>query len=98
MAQGRHAGPGRGQHLLAADARALPAQRPQFIYEIPVRAFTMLHAQVPPERRGTVAALAEPVVIAHLKRLGVDTVELMPLAAWIDERHLPALGLANAWG
>ena len=33
-----------------------------------------------------------------LKRLGVDTVELMPLAAWIDERHLPPLGLANAWG
>ena len=31
-------------------------------------------------------------------RLGVDTVELMPIAAWIDERHLPALGLANAWG
>ena len=82
----------------AADAQALPPHRPQFIYEIAVRAFTMLHRQVPPERRGTVAALAEPVVIAHLKRLGVDTVELMPLAAWIDERHLPALGLSNGWG
>ncbi|MBM3520739.1 MAG: glycogen debranching enzyme GlgX, partial [Alphaproteobacteria bacterium] len=39
-----------------------------------------------------------PAVIAHLARLTVDTVELMPLAAWIDERHLPALGLQNAWG
>jgi glycogen operon protein len=28
----------------------------------------------------------------------VDTIELMPLMAWIDERHLHALGLANAWG
>jgi glycogen debranching enzyme len=81
-----------------ADAQPLPPHRPQFIYEIPVRGFTMLHPDVPPDRRGTVAALAEPAVIAHLKRLGVDTVELMPLAAWIDERHLPALGLANAWG
>ena len=26
------------------------------------------------------------------------TVELMPLAAWIDERHLPPVGLHNAWG
>jgi glycogen debranching enzyme GlgX len=83
---------------VAADAQALPPHRPQFIYEVPVRAFTMLHPDVPPEKRGTVAALAEPVIIEHLKRIGVDTVELMPLAAWIDERHLPALGLANAWG
>ncbi len=82
----------------AADASPLPPARPRFIYEIPVRAFTRLHPAVPPEQRGTVAALAEPAVIAHLQRLGVDTVELMPLAAWIDERHLPALGLANAWG
>lgn len=83
---------------VAADAQALPPQRPQFIYEVPVKGFTMRHPDVPPEKRGTVAALGEPVVIAHLKRLGVDTVELMPLAAWIDERHLPALGLANGWG
>jgi 1,4-alpha-glucan branching enzyme len=25
-------------------------------------------------------------------------VELLPIAAWIDERHLPPLGLSNAWG
>ena len=81
-----------------ADAQPLAPQRPGFIYEVPVRAFTKLHPQIPPEKRGTVAALAEPAIIQHLTRLGVDTVELMPLTAWIDERHLPALGLANAWG
>jgi glycogen debranching enzyme len=82
----------------AADAEPLPPARPQFIYEIPVKAFTRLHPGVPAAKRGTVSALAEPAVIAHLKRLGADTIELMPLAAWIDERHLPALGLANGWG
>lgn len=81
-----------------ADAAPLAPHRPQFIFEIPVKAFTKLHPDVPPERRGTVAALAEPAVIQHLKRIGADTVELMPLAAWIDERHLPALGLSNGWG
>jgi glycogen operon protein len=69
-----------------------------FIYEVNVRAFTMLHPDVPEAQRGTIAALAHPAVIAHLVRIGVDAVELMPVTAWIDERHLPPLGLANAWG
>ena len=76
----------------------LPPQRPGLIYEIAVKAFTHRHPDVPPAQRGTVAALADPAVIAHLKRIGADTIELMPLMAWIDERHLPPLGLHNAWG
>ena len=85
---------------------ALPAVRkakPRFapgglIYELNVRAFTMLHPAVPQQQRGTVAALAHPAIIAHLRKLRVSAVELMPITAWIDERHLPPLGLANAWG
>jgi len=69
-----------------------------FIYEIAVRSFTMLHPEVPKAMRGTIGALAHPAVLAHLKRLGVDAVELMPVTAWIDERHLPPLGLSNSWG
>src|SRR6185503_14766053 len=69
-----------------------------FIYEVNVRGFTMRHPDVPPALRGTVAALAHPTIIAHLQKLGVDAVELMPIPAWIDERHLPPLGLRNAWG
>jgi len=68
------------------------------IYEVNVRGFTMRHPDVPPARRGTVAALAHPAILAHLLRLGVAAVELMPVTAWIDERHLPPLGLRNAWG
>jgi glycogen operon protein len=69
-----------------------------FIYEVAVKAFTQRHPDVPAEQRGTVSALAHPAVIKHLKRLGVDAIELMPIVAWIDERHLPPLGLTNAWG
>ncbi len=39
-----------------------------------------------------------PVAIDHLKRLGVTTVELLPAAAWVDERHLQKFGLTNYWG
>lgn len=68
------------------------------IYELNVRGFTMLHPDVPDAQRGTIAALAHPVIIKHLKHLHVTAVELMPIVAWIDERHLPPLGLTNAWG
>ncbi|MCW1381388.1 glycogen debranching protein GlgX [Novosphingobium sp. KCTC 2891] len=68
------------------------------VYEVNVRGLTMLHPDVPEGQRGTVAALAHPAVIAHLKKLHVSAVELMPIVAWIDERHLPPLHLANAWG
>ncbi len=71
---------------------------PRWIYEVPVKAFTQLFPDLPKEKCGTMAALAEPAVIAHLKRIGAETIELMPVAAWIDERHLSALGLHNAWG
>ena len=68
------------------------------IYELNVRGFTMLHPDVPEAQRGTIAALAHPAIIAHLKKLNVAAIELMPIVAWIDERHLPPLGLTNSWG
>ncbi|MBV1706132.1 MAG: glycogen debranching protein GlgX [Hyphomicrobiales bacterium] len=68
------------------------------IYEASVAALTARHPGVPQALRGTFAALATPAIIGHLTALGVTTLELMPVAAWIDERHLPALGLQNHWG
>jgi glycogen debranching enzyme len=81
-----------------ANVKPLSPRRPQFIYEVPVKAFTKLHPDVPLEQRGTVAALAHSSVVAHFKRIGCDAVELMPITAWSDERHLARAGLRNAWG
>ena len=69
-----------------------------FIYELSVRAFTMRHPDIEEKIRGTIGALAHPAAIRHLKKIGVSAVELMPVTAWIDERHLPPLGLSNSWG
>ncbi len=77
---------------------ATPEATPAFIYELAVKSFTMRHPAVPEPLRGTLAALTEPAILAHLQCLGVSHVELMPVAAWMDERHLPPLGLSNAWG
>lgn len=79
-------------------ASLLPYKAPQFIYEVSVKAFTKLRAEIPETVRGTVAALAHPASIEHFLKLGVDTLELMPLMAWADERHLARQGLSNAWG
>ena len=68
------------------------------LYELHVRGFTRTHPAVPEPIRGTCAGLAHPAAIAHLVRLGVTTVELMPLAATIDERHLWQRSLTNYWG
>ncbi len=71
---------------------------PRFIYEMQVKSFTKQHPNIPEDQRGTVSALSHPSIISHLKKIGVDTIELMPITAWIDERHLKPLGLSNAWG
>ena len=68
------------------------------IYELNVRGFTQKHPAIPPRLRGTIRALAHPAIVAHFKKLGVNAIELMPIVAWIDERHLPPLNLHNAWG
>jgi isoamylase len=68
------------------------------IYELHVRGFTRRHPQVPPALRGTYAGLACAPVVEHIKRLGVTTVELMPVHSFIDDRHLVEAGLRNYWG
>ncbi|MGH2342645.1 glycogen debranching protein GlgX [Segnochrobactraceae bacterium EtOH-i3] len=75
-----------------------PAPHETVIYELHVRGFTMTHPEIPQEIRGTFAGLAHPAAIAHLKTLGVTTIELMPVWAKVDERHLVALDLTNYWG
>ncbi len=75
-----------------------PALERQVIYELHVRGFSKTNPDVPPALRGTFAGLGHAASIRHLKALGVTMVELLPVAAWLEERHLPPLGLTNYWG
>jgi glycogen operon protein len=84
---------------LPSIAPRAPVFRPGgLIYELNVRSFTRLHFEIPPHLRGTIGALRHPAVISHLRKLHVNAVELMPVVACLDERHLPPLGLRNSWG
>jgi isoamylase len=68
------------------------------IYEAHVRGLTMRHPKVPEGLRGTYSGLAHPAVIDHLQRLGVTTVELMPVHQFVHDHHLVERGLRNYWG
>jgi glycogen operon protein len=68
------------------------------IYEAHVRGFTKRHPDVPVPLRGTYAGLACASVVEYLRALGVTTLELMPVHAFVDDRHLVERGLANYWG
>ncbi len=67
-------------------------------YEVNVRGFTQQMPEVPERLRGTFAGMANPPAIAHLKRLGVTAVQLLPIQAFSDDGHLAEKGLANYWG
>ena len=68
------------------------------IYEAHVRGLTLCHPEVPAAQRGTYAGLAHPAVIAHLQRIGVTAVELMPVHQFVAEQFLVSRGLTNYWG
>ncbi|MEE6280614.1 glycogen debranching protein GlgX [Georgenia sp. MJ170] len=68
------------------------------VYEAHVRGLTMRLPGVPEHLRGTYAGLAHPVTVAHLRSLGVTTVELLPIHARNDEPFLVAQGRTNYWG
>ena len=66
--------------------RPLVAWEDTIIYEAHVKGLTQLREDIPPELRGTFrGACATPAMIDHLKRLGVTTLELLPIHTFIDE-------------
>jgi isoamylase len=81
--------------------RERPTQRPwheAIIYEMHLKGFTMQHPDVPAEARGTFGGLSGAPVVDYLSGLGITAVELMPVHAFIHDRHLVERGLRNYWG
>ena len=74
-----------------------PWERTVF-YELHVRGYTKLHPDVPEEYRGTFRGLCEPEVIAHLRKIGVTAVELLPVHHFVTDSYLADKNLRNFWG
>ena len=81
-----------------ADRPPRHAYADTILYEAHVKGLTARHPRIPPELRGTYAAVAHPVMIEHFQRLGVTAVELMPVHQFIVSSYLAERGLTNYWG
>jgi len=68
------------------------------LYETHVRGFTNQHPAVPPPLRGTFAGLATKEVVDAMRNLGVTSVELLPVHAFVNDSQLLDKGLTNYWG
>ena len=76
---------------------AVPLDR-TVIYEGHLKGLSKRHPGVPPALHGTYAGLAHPAMIEHFHRIGVTTIELLPIHAFASEPRLLQLGLDNYWG
>ncbi len=68
------------------------------VYEAHARGLSRGNPNLPDELRGTYAALGHPTTIEHLKKIGVNAVELLPIHMFISEPRLMSMGLINYWG
>ncbi len=68
------------------------------LYEMHVKGFTQRHPAVPQADQGKYSGLARAEVTDYLRSLGITTVELLPVQAFVDEPFLTERGLTNYWG
>src|ERR1700710_215334 len=68
------------------------------VYETHVKGMTKLDPRVPEKLRGTYAGLGTRDVLDYIKSLGVPSVELLPVHAFVQDDYLEQKGLVNYWG
>ncbi|MGX5696061.1 glycogen debranching protein GlgX [Agromyces soli] len=68
------------------------------VYETHVRGFSRRNPRIPEALRGTYAGLAHDASLDYLTDLGVTTVELLPVHAFVSEQRLVRQGRVNYWG
>lgn len=68
------------------------------VYEAHVRGISMQREDLLPHVRGSFQALADPRFVDHLVTLGITSIELLPVHAFLQDRFLIERGLRNYWG
>ena len=85
-------------HTWGHDHRLIVPWDKTIFYETHVRGISMRHPDVPDAVRGTFAGLMVDEVIEHIRKLGVTSVELLPVHAFVNDQHLLQKGMTNYWG
>ena len=85
-------------HTWGHDHRVSVPWDKTILYETHVRGISMRHPAVPENLRGTFAGLMVDDVLEHIRKLGVSSVELLPIHAFVNDQHLLHKGMTNYWG
>ena len=85
-------------HTWGHDHRLVVPWERTIFYETHVRGISMRHPAVPQDLRGTFAGLMNDEIIEHIRKLGVTSVELLPVHAFVNDQHLLQKGMTNYWG
>ena len=80
------------------DRTGAPENVSDLIYEAHVKGLTQERCDVPEQLRGTYDGIASDAMIEHYHRMGIKSVELLPVHAMVDEAFLQTRGLRNYWG
>ncbi|MEX6508611.1 glycogen debranching protein GlgX [Jiella sp. M17.18] len=67
-------------------------------YETHVKGYTQRHPAVAETDKGKFAGLMTREVVDYIRSLGVTSVELLPIHAFVDDSYLVDKGLRNYWG
>ncbi len=69
------------------------------LYETHVKGMTMLNPDIPQALRGTYAGIGHPATVEHLCKLGITSIELLPVFQYVSKPgHLQGTSLTNYWG
>ncbi|MBB3881769.1 glycogen operon protein [Acetobacter oeni] len=68
------------------------------VLEAHLRGLSMLREDIPKLQRGTFRALSDPRFIEYLTKLGITTLELLPVQSFVTDRFLIERGVTNFWG
>lgn len=70
----------------------------RILYEVHVKGFSQLNDKVPLAKRGKYLGLSDATSIKHYQKLGITSLQIMPIFSFMSEPRLKSLGLTNYWG
>lgn len=83
---------------LVHDPRPEIAFQDMVVMEAHVRGLSMLRDGVHKLQKGTFRALSDPRFIEYLQKLGITSLELLPVQSFVTDRFLIERGVTNYWG
>jgi len=85
------------ENIVVPSGHRVPWDRTVF-YEAHVKGLTQMHPEIPENVRGTFAGLMAPPLVAHMKEIGITSLELLPVHTFVNDSYLLEKGLTNYWG